>query len=102
MALPGGVSAIVNGVTETNDLVNALHDALPRELQAKSGRIGDRLRALYRHWDQVDMRKGFRNVVFNEIEDRAIGKIGVLNAKASARFGAATGRPVGFQTGRLH
>jgi len=90
---------VIGGVTEAADWIKALHDALPKQYQAKpskyqpgeaqytnpSGRPKadskwkpstpqDKLAALYANWDKVDLGKALANVIMMEAQDRAIGK----------------------------
>lgn len=78
---------------EACDAIEALHKALPKDLQAKRqpGSTGTPClrmgQALYRNWREVDMCKGVENLVNNQLEDWLYGQIGNA-AKAAQKRGA--------------
>ena len=66
--------------TEAVDAIEALHDgvgtmpsALPKEYQAKSGKIQDKAEALYRHWDKIDVEQAVLNLAANQFLDLLVG-----------------------------
>lgn len=90
------VARIANVVTESNDAINALYDALPDNVKRKwHGRLTTRLAVIFQNLDKMDWSQALTNLLTNEIEDRAIGTIGRVTGKASR----AAGRPVGYGTG---
>lgn len=90
----------VNGITETQDVLNAFWDALPPEIQRKyleayrnsagelkwTNSINDRNRAVYEHFDKVGMVEALRNLAKNQIEDYIYGRLGSAQAKATRRL----------------
>lgn len=95
IAIGGTPARIVNAVGEIPDFVEAFHDALPPRYQAHRAGTIHQARALYDHWDKVDMEQAILNLILNQIEDYAYGRLGRINA-AAAR---AAGRNTGFQLG---
>lgn len=51
----------------------------------------EKLTAIYRCWDHIDVRKALIALVDNEIEDRAYGKLGKATGKASGKLGLTFG-----------
>lgn len=96
-----GMEWLIGAVTEGGDLVDAFYKALPRKYQAWfPGRkhpvsLKEKMRALYRHFDKVDMEQAGKNMIANELEDRAIGFVG----KRSKRLAKDMGLPRGLQVG---
>lgn len=109
-ALPGaGVYlGVVNFVTEFSDLVNALYNALPRDLRLKPHFYRDpisgkwrtqivsptqKLEVVYNNWKDLDGLKALRNVVVNEAGDRLYGTAGKLKGELLRKTGVPTGYP---------
>lgn len=108
MALQTGLK-VADAIGEGLDLIDAIHDALPRKYQAKGegkrdnwfpGRVPgqgmwkatgatplDKLDALYRHLDKVDWMKAAKNMAVNEMIDRIGGRIGRASGEAARRSG---------------
>lgn len=63
---------VIGAVTETDDTVKAIYQALPKKLQTARN-PQQRLQILYRHWDKVDFQQAANNVVKNQVEDAIIG-----------------------------
>ena len=101
-AVAQGLRAI-GVVTEFNDWLNALYDALPDHIRQQYHPKSpyDRFQILYRHINEVDARQAFENIILMEIEDRFYGKIGSISADASAASDIHHGLPIGFQAGKL-
>lgn len=66
--------------TEAVDAIEAVHDgvgsmpsALPKEYQAKSGKLHDKAAALYRHWDKIDVEQAVLNLAANQVLDLVVG-----------------------------
>ena len=100
-----GVQALlgaVGKVTEFCDLVDALHDALPKQFQSRARGCTGRALAVYDHIGRVDIEDALWNIFLNQVEDTAFGFAGKNLGDAARSWGDATGRPVGFQTGPLH
>lgn len=102
VAINGVVATIVNTITEGDDLIDALWKALPKRFRSK-GKVTaqQKLADIYKHYGEVDLVDAVYNIIANQIEDAAYGKLGKLGAKA-ARRSADTGynrRSVGYQFG---
>ena len=89
---------LIGKFTEGVDFVNSLYKALPKHCRnAKT--FNERLRAVWRCFDQIDWSKALEEWFWNELQDLYYGRIGRLSARASKRWGELTGRPVGFGAG---
>lgn len=64
---------LLSGASEGFDLLDALHEALPKKLQGKDHPKA-KFEALYRHWDKVNMDEAFANIWKNQVEDRYYGE----------------------------
>lgn len=81
---------LADKLTESQDALDALHKALPKHLQAPPWSDPlTRDQQVWKHWKQVDLRKALKELVKNEVEDRAYGAIG----KARAATQKKRGRP---------
>lgn len=82
---------IVGAMGEFGDFVEAFYSTLPDWTKVGDRTVQDKLETLYRHWDKVDVAKAIGNLIANEAEDRFIGEIGKLTARANRRkrFGGA-------------
>lgn len=101
IAVGGVVRKLVNGVTETKDLIDALWKALPKDCKGHSGTLQSRMWDLYKCWSRIDIPNAIWNVISNEAQDRFYGKIGQLGRKA-VKNAASHGyyrRGVGLQFG---
>lgn len=108
-----GVERIISGLTESNDAINAIYDALPDEYKVQMwvvnkapydkywfvgwkdhkfySRYGnanryhkevrnkvkpqEKLRQIYKNFEHLDIAKALQNLVINEIQDQAIGRL---------------------------
>lgn len=99
----GAVNAVVSAATEGVDFLEALWDALPRNRQTreKGKKTTPQQKALdlYRGWPDIDVAAAIKNVVVNELKDRAIGTIGQAVRKAAQRSRPHGNLPIGYQTG---
>lgn len=57
------------------DVVDAFHSALPKRFQTKSDRLQDKLLAVYRHYDAVDIDAAVWNVLKAYAGEKAGGRI---------------------------
>lgn len=64
---------LLSGYSEANDLLDALHDALPKPFQGRD-HPASKWEALYNHWDKVDMLEAIENIVKNQVTDPKFGK----------------------------
>lgn len=64
---------LMSGASEGFDLLDALHDALPENLQGKDHPKA-KFNALYKSWDKVDMLEAFENIWKNYREDKVYGE----------------------------
>lgn len=79
VALRAGYTA-----TEAIDAIEAIHKALPKKYRAPSGSTPqEKLAAIYRHYDKLDMNKVVLNLIANHILDAIIGR---SSAKAAEFF----------------
>jgi len=67
------IGALTSMASEGFDLLDALHDALPKKLQGKDHPKA-KFEALYKHWDAVDMNEAFENIWRDQVEDRYYGE----------------------------
>ena len=72
IAIGGTAAKIVNAVGEIPDFVEAFHDALPAKYKSKRVGTINQARALYDHWDKVDMQQAIINLILNQAEDYAL------------------------------
>ena len=98
------VGKIVNAVTEYTDFINALFQALPknvkREALKKPLTVQRVSYYVYRHFGEIDLQSAIINLAQNEVEDRAIGGLSRRVQKASHKHLKMLNRPVGWSTGR--
>lgn len=95
----GGAWVALNIVTEGFDFVEALFDALPKELRPKpaKGRFltpYDKAKALFDAWDQLPSdywQKALAALINNQVEDAFYGLQGQLSQKALKFTGQPTG-----------
>jgi len=64
---------LASGISEGFDLLDALHDALPKEFQGKD-HPNSKFKALYDHWDKVNMDEAFANIWKNQATDKYYGE----------------------------
>lgn len=105
------VGAVINGLTESNDAIQAVYDAIGPVKVRRNGRIvtlkrppkhlrpSSKVAFIYRHWRDVDAEQAVRNLVINQIEDLVIGKLSSTAQKAAKRHLDLLKRPAGFGTG---
>lgn len=104
------VARIANGVTETKDFIDAIHDALPKQYQARAPNRGRWVRseappqakaaAIYTHINKIDWKEAWKNVLENQVEDMVIGKSNKAVAKTRKNNPYWTS-PVGVGAGAL-
>lgn len=85
---------LFNAGTETADLIEALHDALPDNCKTKTKgnkakKIAQKGKDLYRCWDHIDLDSAIFNVIWNNAEDRVWAKLGIKHP--TGRYGGAMG-----------
>lgn len=92
-------------VTEGLDALDSVYEALPEKLRArermrrhgKDPRAAVKLRLLYDHWEEVDLRQAVVNLLANELEDWFYGQLG---RQAQAGLNRAGWRkPTGIEHG---
>lgn len=86
---------LIGGLGELADAVNAMHDALPKELQLKYATIPEKALQVYRHINEVDLNEAVMNMLANQGEDRFIGKTGQDTAVLNDRLGNPGGVTLG-------
>lgn len=78
----GGIVSLlryVNAATEAADAIEALWEAIPKNLRGKSKKVQDMTADLWKHWRSIDIRNAVINLIMNQIEDFAYGQIGKLS-----------------------
>ena len=81
-------SLLLNGVTETADLVDALVEGLPKNIRAETKKLGLHLRikSLLDHAGEIDWVKATNAVAKNQLEDAIVGRIAGAQHKAGLRL----------------
>lgn len=89
-------------LTEANDVLKELYEALPRsikiKLYRKNGRqptAQEKALAIYQNMGDLDLPKALTGILQNHYEDKIIGYFGSQLGKASK----ASGRPIGYAAG---
>ena len=72
---------------DAQDIVGAVHDALPEEYQTRSKRLQDQLAAIYRNINKLDAAKAIAGVMKELAEDRAGGLLDKARDKAGRKLG---------------
>lgn len=90
----------VNFVTEANDFVDAIYQALPAEFRPRwkdtpyewrNPTPQAKLQAVFDNYDKLDAVDIIENLIFEHFEDRFYGMIGRKNAETSKRLGLLYG-----------
>lgn len=91
---------LLSGASEAGDILEALHDALPKEFQGRD-HWASMFEHLYKHWDKVDMNEAFTNIWNNQVSDRYYGKAfqELQDALSEAGFDFPSPRDIGGQFG---
>lgn len=91
---------LLSGASEANDLLDALHDALPKEFQGRD-HPASKWEALYKHWDKVDMSEAFTNIWNNQATDKYYGEAfkKLQEGLSEAGFDFPSPRDIGGQFG---
>jgi len=82
-------------LTEADDFLDTLFDALPKEVQKaiekRNGRMTPdiKMRAIYDNWDKIDWNDWLKNFVKNYWEDKAVGRGIELSDKFAKGRGAS-------------
>lgn len=76
-------------LSEVDDFIDVLYDALPKKRQNLKGRKTpqDKLKKVYDHFDEIDWTEAAKNWVENYIEDKVIGTALDKSNKAAIRRG---------------
>lgn len=104
---------IANETLEFKDIVDAIYEALPANIQAQTPRNGrtrkgalagvgrpyvlpqDKLAAIYRNMDTLDLVEALKNVAINQVVDDVVGSVmGGADRRANKSLGGA--RILGF------
>lgn len=103
-------------VTEALDVLEALHDALPPEFKAgwyklhkrggeefylrrRSASPQEMVADLWAHWNEIDLNDALVNIIKNQLEDAAIGRLGSEAQRQARPLLELLNRPVGLGTG---
>lgn len=81
---------VAHGVTEAIDVIDAVHKALPKKLQAKAHFNGKwynaspqaKAAAIYANWNAINFNKAVINLIVNDLGDRVIGRSNAAANKA--------------------
>ena len=98
LALSNGsaVGRIVGAAGELGDFVEAIYSTLPRRFKSRDAdTLQERIAIIAQNLDQVDWAEALGNMIVNEVQDRAIGRIGQHVARINRRIG----RPAGLTLG---
>ena len=91
---------LLSSASEANDLLDALHDALPKEFQGRD-HPASKWEALYKNWDKVDMSEAFTNIWNNQATDKYYGEAfkKLQDGLSEAGFDFPSPRDIGGQFG---
>lgn len=105
------VGWLIGTVTESIDFIEAVHKALPKDVRMHwrkdaKGKwrpvkpaVDVMLADLYQHFDKLDLNEALKNVLIEQLQDAAVGKLGKRAQQEAKPFLEKLGRPVGFGTG---
>ena len=72
------VKALANGITETDDAINAIFQALPDKYKFRNGHrintIQGKAAAIVQHYDKISWSQAAKNLIANHLADKYIGK----------------------------
>lgn len=89
LSISRGAAVVVNAVTETNDVLNALWGALPKECRTKGAKAVRKGIDIYKCWGHLDedyFRRAIIGLIANEIGDQFYGRIGNQFRKSVQRL----------------
>ena len=92
---------IVDAIGEGLDMLDALYDALPRDLKRRGLTPQEKARDLYRHWDKVDISTAIKNLARNGLIDYAFGQLGNAAGRASRNVWNEFGLNISIQRGPI-
>lgn len=107
MRIRGIAAAVIGFTTEGLDFINAIYKALPDQYKPGYYYVGgkwvkrwnasqwQRMNALWRHWDKVDIGQAIKEVAANQLEDKIFGGIGAAVGKSTFRAGFHRGIQIG-------
>lgn len=99
---PGSpLGALFHLSTESLDLVNALYYAIPESKRPDRASFPTKLRYVYTHFEDIDLDKALRNVLYMQLQDRLIGKVGQIAGKANRRIWNQYGIRLNLQLGSV-
>ena len=75
------LAAGFHGLTEWKDAVNAVHDALPQNMQSKRDGLVPMEQAIWKNLDHVDWDQAARNLLYNWAEDKIVGDLHAAQKK---------------------
>ena len=92
----GAIARVVGAAGEFGDFVEAFYSTLPRYLKSKDAdTLQERAYIVATNLDKVDYGEAISNLIVNEVQDRAIGRIGQAVARLNRRLGAPGGITLG-------
>ncbi len=95
-----GFGRTIGALTEVVDFVEAVYKGLPPAVRHKHWKKNqtpmEKAQLIYRYAHRLDINVVVRELIFNELEDFLIGKIGKRAAKANRDLGFSVGIQFGF------
>lgn len=65
---------LLSGISEVNDVIEALWDALPESAQTEGANLREKFNDLYQNVDDIDMAEAVQNLVENQVEDKYLAQ----------------------------
>ena len=102
-AIAGAVALLQKAMhftTEALDALDAIHDALPKELQAKGFKKDGRywkatpqskLEAIAKNFDKLDLNEAVKNLIVNHLTDEVIGRVSGAGSREGSKRGLMLG-----------
>lgn len=89
------IGRFVSTLGEASDFIGSFHGALPEKLQRGDYSTLARLKKVILNVDQLDTGQVLKNLILNEIEDRAYGALGKQVGKVNRKRGSFAGLTLG-------
>lgn len=88
----GAIQAAYRGTGELLDALDAIHDALPKGLQARPGATPqEKAAALWKNADRIDINQAILNLLMNHYTDQIIGTIMAGATRTATAMGVTIG-----------
>ncbi len=95
----GALKTVLNIVTESKDVVDALFKALPPKYRERGASPQRKAAILWKHRDKIDPAVAIRELIKNQAEDAVYGRLGRGVANANRNVHRQTGVRVQFGLG---